>query len=225
MTLQDGCGSTLDAMAIIARSHSTFLGIARKASPLSTDLPPVSQAGQLTDSGDFGLGIYLALIGITLINGGTIVFPRAREPSLSTALAIFAKRPVPGQVKTRLTPALSPEAAAGLYWAMVEDTWARASELPNVDLHLFVDQPWEGFDALANGRPVLLQTGDDLGTRMLFCLQLLTTAQTRAAFAAQGYQTHLTPMWRDVDVIEDVRRLAKEPVGPSVQAWLRQNPL
>ena len=293
MTLQDGCGSTLDAMAIIARSHSTFLGIARKASPLSTDLPPVSQAGQLTDSGDFGLGIYLALIGITLINGGTIVFPRTREPSLSTALAIFAKRPVPGQVKTRLTPALSPEAAAGLYWAMVEDTWARASELPNVDLHLFVDQPWEGFDALANGRPVLLQTGDDLGTRMLFCLQLLTTAylnptiiigsdsptlpaghiqgafallqnddnavlgpaedggyylvgcrrthpemfrgvawsadqtlaQTRAAFAAQGYQTHLTPMWRDVDVIEDVRRLAKEPVGPSVQAWLRQNPL
>ena len=68
---------------------------------------------------------------------------------MSIALAVFAKRPIPGQVKTRLTPALSPEAAARLYWAMVEDTWARASELPGVDLSLFVDQPWEGFNALA----------------------------------------------------------------------------
>ena len=212
---------------------------------------------------------------------------------MSTTLAVFAKRPIPGQVKTRLTPALSPEAAAGLYWAMVEDTWASASKLPDVDLHLFVDQPWEGFNALAGQRPVQLQTNADLGSRMLACLQMLTSpnlnssviigtdsptlppahiqaafallendsdavlgpaedggyylvgcrrphpemfqgvawsgdetlAQTRSAFDAQGYQTHLTPLWRDVDVIEDVRRLAKGPVGPSVKAWLRRHPL
>lgn len=212
---------------------------------------------------------------------------------MSTALAVFAKRPIPGQVKTRLTPALSPEAAAGLYWAMVEDTWAMASALPDVELHLFVDQPWEGFDALAEGHPVQLQTGSDLGTRMYFCLEHLTgssfkrsiiigtdsptlpgahiqaassllrdhddavlgpaedggyylvgcrrprpamfdgvawsspdtLAQTRSAFDAQGYRTRLTPLWRDVDSIEDLQRLAQEPVGPSVQAWLHENPL
>ncbi|MDA0204050.1 MAG: TIGR04282 family arsenosugar biosynthesis glycosyltransferase [Acidobacteria bacterium] len=212
---------------------------------------------------------------------------------MPTTLAVFAKRPIPGQVKTRLTPALSPEAAASLYWAMVEDTWASASKLPNVDLRLFVDQPWEGFNTLAGGRPVQLQTESNLGSRMLSCLQILTStnfnrsviigtdsptlppghiqaafallqndndavlgpaedggyylvgcrrphpdmfrgvawssdetlAQTRSAFDAQGYQTHLTPLWHDVDVIEDVWRLAKGPVGPSVKAWLRQHRL
>ncbi len=212
---------------------------------------------------------------------------------MPAALAVFAKRPIPGQVKTRLTPALSPEQAAGLYWAMVEDTWALASTLPDVEAYLFVDQPWEGFEALAGSRPIQLQVGSFLGQRMLSCLQVLngedfkssviigtdsptlprayihaafallenendavlgpaedggyylvgcrqphpgmfddvawsshqTLAQTRSAFDAQGYQTHLTPLWRDVDSIEDVQRLAREPVGPSVKAWLRQNPV
>jgi glycosyltransferase A (GT-A) superfamily protein (DUF2064 family) len=52
-----------------------------------------------------------------------------------------------------------------------------------------------------------------------------TLVQTRSAFDAQGYQTHLTPLWRDVDSIEDLQRLAQQPAGPSVQAWLRANPL
>ncbi len=52
-----------------------------------------------------------------------------------------------------------------------------------------------------------------------------TFSQTRSAFDAQGYRTHLTPLWRDVDSIEDLRRLAQEPVGPRVQAWLDANPL
>lgn len=190
-------------------------------------------------------------------------------------------------------PALSPDAAASLYWAMVEDTWAMASALPNVELHLFVDQLWEGFDALAGEHCVQLQTGSDLGTRMYSCLVQLTgssfkqsliigtdsptlpaahiqaafsllhdqddavlgpaedggyylvgcrrphpamfdgvawsspdtLSQTRSAFDAQGYRTRLTPLWRDVDSIADVQRLAQEPVGASVQAWLHENPL
>jgi glycosyltransferase A (GT-A) superfamily protein (DUF2064 family) len=52
-----------------------------------------------------------------------------------------------------------------------------------------------------------------------------TLAQTRSAFDAQGYRTRLAPLWRDVDSIEDVRWLAGDPVGPSVKAWLDQNPL
>lgn len=36
-------------------------------------------------------------------------------------LALFAKAPVPGQVKTRLVPELSPESAAALYEAMLSD--------------------------------------------------------------------------------------------------------
>lgn len=212
---------------------------------------------------------------------------------MSRALAIFAKRPVPGQVKTRLTPALSPEQAASLHWAMVQDTWALASQLTDVEPHLFVDQPWESFEILTRGRPVLLQPAGDLGHRMFSCFQSLTShefkffiiigtdsptlpkahieaafdrlendddavlgpaedggyylvgcrrphprmfasvswsgpetlAQTQAAFDAVGYRTHLTPIWRDVDSIGDLQRLAGEPVGPSVREWLEQNPL
>lgn len=213
--------------------------------------------------------------------------------SISRALAVFAKRPIPGEVKTRLTPVLSPEQAAGIYWAMVQDTWALVSELAHVEPYLFVDKPWEGFDVLAAGRSVFIQQGVDLGSRMLSCLQSLTThnfkpsvvigtdsptlptayvqaafdllqgeddavlgpaedggyylvgcrrphpkmfdgvswssdqtlAQTRSAFGAVGYRTRLTPVWRDVDAIGDLRRLASEPVGPAVRAWLEQNPL
>ena len=176
---------------------------------------------------------------------------------------------------------------------MVQDTWTLVSKLADVEPHLFVDQPWEGFDSLAGGRPVHIQQGHTLGTRMLSCLQSLTSlsfkssviigsdsptlpkahieaafdllenehdavlgpaedggyylvgcrrprpgmfddvswsshqtlAQTRTAFGAQGYRTRLAPLWSDVDSIEDVRRLASEPVGPSVKAWLDQNPL
>ncbi|HKB15178.1 MAG TPA: glycosyltransferase, partial [Planctomycetota bacterium] len=37
-------------------------------------------------------------------------------------LAVFAKAPEPGKVKTRLCPPLSPEGAASLYRALLGDT-------------------------------------------------------------------------------------------------------
>lgn len=212
---------------------------------------------------------------------------------MSQALAVFAKRPNPGQVKTRLTPALSAEQAADLYWAMVQDTWALVSKLSGVEPYLFVDQPWEGFEILTAGQPVRIQHGADLGIKMYSCLLRLnecnfkrsiiigtdsptlpkayiqtalellvderdavlgpaedggyylvgcrrphvemfagvswssphTLAETKSAFDAVGYRTHLTPVWRDVDSIDDVRRLATGPVGPAVKAWLQQNRL
>ncbi len=42
--------------------------------------------------------------------------------SNSTAIVVFAKPPEPGQVKTRLTDRISPEGAADLYRAFLEDT-------------------------------------------------------------------------------------------------------
>ncbi|MDJ0786828.1 MAG: TIGR04282 family arsenosugar biosynthesis glycosyltransferase [Myxococcota bacterium] len=58
------------------------------------------------------------------------------------ALVVFAKEPVPGQVKTRLSPPLTPEQAAALYAEMLADVldtsarWARAHSLsPFLSLH------------------------------------------------------------------------------------------
>lgn len=53
------------------------------------------------------------------------------------ALLIFAKEPVAGEVKTRLIPYLSPEAAAELYRCMLMDTLSKTATLKDVDLFLF----------------------------------------------------------------------------------------
>ncbi len=46
-------------------------------------------------------------------------------PARENLTAIFAKQPVPGQVKTRLAPALDPDECAGLALAMLRDLAAR----------------------------------------------------------------------------------------------------
>ena len=40
---------------------------------------------------------------------------------MSGILVVFAKAPQPGAVKTRMTPALSPAEASGLYEALLDD--------------------------------------------------------------------------------------------------------
>lgn len=55
---------------------------------------------------------------------------------MSSALAIFAKAPIVGQVKTRLSPPLSLEEAAELYRCFLLDTVTRAISLPDVHVYL-----------------------------------------------------------------------------------------
>ena len=85
------------------------------------------------------------------------------------ALLIFAKEPVAGEVKTRLIPYLSPEAAAELYRCMLMDTLAKAATLKDVDLFLFYHGGAEAaayFDGLTEGMNFLPQSSGDLGDRM-----------------------------------------------------------
>lgn len=55
---------------------------------------------------------------------------------LKASLVIMAKDPVPGQVKTRLSPPLSAAEAADLYRCFLEDRIAEMSTLEGVDLAL-----------------------------------------------------------------------------------------
>lgn len=84
-------------------------------------------------------------------------------------VVIFAKAPEPGAVKTRLRPALSPAAAAGLARAFAEDVVATVAALPVV-VHLAC-APWPPspfFVALARRYGIQLeaQSGGSLGVRM-----------------------------------------------------------
>jgi len=84
---------------------------------------------------------------------------------MKQAVAIFAKTPLPGQVKTRLAPRLSPEQGADLYRCMLLDTLARVRTL-GIDTFLFFEGDQAFFREAAPGLPLLAQQGDGLGERL-----------------------------------------------------------
>ena len=93
---------------------------------------------------------------------------------MSNAIALFAKAPIPGAVKTRLQPHLSAEQAAALHLAFVQDTWAMLNSIEGVTVHLYSDQEWPAFRELAGPERLGLQRGTDLGEKMLHCFQDLS---------------------------------------------------
>jgi rSAM/selenodomain-associated transferase 1 len=88
-----------------------------------------------------------------------------------SVVVVFVKRPEPGAVKTRMCPPLTPEQAAALYAAMLEDvliSTAVAARSAGADAWLAVHPPdavgelaarWPGFHTVA-------QSGADLAQRM-----------------------------------------------------------
>jgi len=108
---------------------------------------------------------------------------RASSPERAfSALVIFAKAPIPGQVKTRLCPPLTEDEAATLHGSLVLDVLER-TRAPSLTLPLGRGREVWGIDrflacapsaehvffkilAEREGVRLLTQTGDDLGARM-----------------------------------------------------------
>ena len=84
------------------------------------------------------------------------------------ALLVVAKRPTPGQTKTRLTPPLTPEQAAQLYESFLRDTLDLIRRAPGVRpiLAYLPEDEEDYFHALAPDFELLPQTGGDLGARL-----------------------------------------------------------
>ena len=100
------------------------------------------------------------------------------DTELKKALIMFAKRPVPGRVKTRLSPPLSPGEAAELYRCMLLDLLAKGGALAGVDPWLFHEPDAEAapfFAEVAPGMPCAPQDGTDLGERMANAFRRLAT--------------------------------------------------
>ena len=93
----------------------------------------------------------------------------ARETKNSRALIIFAKNPLPGSVKTRLSPPLTPEEASGLYSCMIQDSVEMARSLSGITPFIFFqDDPGAAdyFETLAPEIRSTPQRGENLGERM-----------------------------------------------------------
>ena len=118
--------------------------------------------------------------------------PKSSQPPTSkpqpAALVIFAKAPVPGQVKTRLCPPLTPDEAATLHGSFVIDMLER-TKVATAKLKLPLDRylacapssTLVFFQIMEERQSVKLidQVGDDLGARM---------QQTFASLFGMGYQ-------------------------------------
>ena len=87
---------------------------------------------------------------------------------MTTLSLIFAKEPVPGQVKTRLSPPLRPEDACRLYHCFIEDILEGMTRLPGMELALaYAPADAHDFFRPLAPAPVRLvpQEGLDLGER------------------------------------------------------------
>ena len=89
---------------------------------------------------------------------------------MAACIIVFAKNPVPGQVKTRLIPYLSPELAASLYQAFLID-WCNALSTISTAHRVIAYTPPEGLNALQTligEDPVYIpQVGASLGERLI----------------------------------------------------------
>ena len=85
-------------------------------------------------------------------------------------LGVFAKQPLPGMVKTRLCPPLTPEQAADLYRVSLQETVTRMRALPNCELVICYSGDENWFAATFPGITLMPQRGSDLGARMAQCL-------------------------------------------------------
>lgn len=86
------------------------------------------------------------------------------------ALVIMVKPPVPGLVKTRLAPPLTPDEAATLYSHFITDTIKGLSSLKNIKLYLALARD-EGREpslkfSLPKGIEIIEQAGETLGERL-----------------------------------------------------------
>ena len=93
---------------------------------------------------------------------------------MKICVIVFAKNPVPNQVKTRLVPTLSPEQAAILYTAFLTDWCETLVKLSGVDLIIAHTPPEAASDlqALIGDDAIYIpQMGADLGERLTSATQ------------------------------------------------------
>ncbi len=117
-----------------------------------------------------------------------------RSPSSDRILVIMAKAPRPGEVKTRLTPRLSPAAVAAFYCCLLEDTLALGRSLSNVKLAVMCpDSDVAELAQLAgNDASVVAQKGEGLAAGLTSVFARFTKHGQRV-IAFNSDSPHLPP--------------------------------
>ena len=110
-------------------------------------------------------------------------------------LVIMAKAPKPGMVKTRLTESLPSPAVTALYRCLLEDTFALAKSLTNVEVAVMCPEPDEDELARLLGKTVqvVAQKGEGLAAGLTSVFRHFTTAGRQQVIAFNSDSPHLAP--------------------------------
>ncbi len=127
-----------------------------------------------------------------------------RDEAATVAVAIVAKAPRPGAVKTRLCPPLRPREAAALARCFLRDKIAQVGGLTGVTPVVAFTPAGERplFERLAVGFTLVPQRGADLGSRLRSLLATLLRRRHRAVLAIDSDTPTLPPtlLQRAVDL-------------------------
>jgi len=120
-------------------------------------------------------------------------------PHSRAALIIFTKAPIPGQVKTRLCPPLTPDEAATLHGSVVLDILERSETIQGVDriLACAPSQHHPFFQVMKGRQTISLweQVEENLGRRMDQALQsAFTTGYSSAILVGTDLPTLSLPI-------------------------------
>src|SRR2546428_424026 len=140
-----------------------------------------------------------------------------RMDGARVAVAIMAKAPKPGEVKTRLCPPLSLEEAASLYDCFLRDKVAQVRALGGATgvIAFTPDESRSLFEAIAPGFRLIAQRGADLGSRLLNSLGALLREGYVGAVAIDSDTPNLPTEYlrQAVDVLS--RSATDVVVGPA----------
>lgn len=124
--------------------------------------------------------------------------PASAESAAATTLLVVAKTPVPGRVKTRLTPDLTPEQAADVAEAALADTFDAVLAAPAARRVLVLDgppRPW-----FPCGLEVVPQTGGGLDVRLAAAFALCGGPALLVGMDTPQLRPDLLAVdWADVD--------------------------
>jgi len=138
-------------------------------------------------------------------------------PEADSKLIVFAKAPVPGNVKTRLQPVVSPEEAAKLQAFFIQQTLELASGLQGVDVELWCapDDSHPVFQQCARQYKITVkqQQGKDLGERMASALHE-ALANYREVVVIGTDCPELTPDYLS-DALLRLKQGTKAVIGPA----------
>ena len=127
-------------------------------------------------------------------------------------LCIFAKPPVPGNVKTRLIPACNPQQAADLAAAFLEDVLETCHKISGTKTIIATDGPWPPHLQAPPDIEYWQQGGGDLGQRM----ETIIEKALQEAPAALAIGADVPVITKDIveDALQKIEQ-SQAVIGPS----------